>query len=153
MRVAELALQVGFVAERGGEVEVLRASMAWRVLARARVAWTRGGPTATDLVSEGRVATHFQTRPMRAASSAGSLSPSIASAIAWPRPTRRGSSQVPPQSGIRPIFAKAWTKLADRAATTMSQHSAKFAPAPAATPLTAATTGTGIERMRNARGL
>ncbi len=43
-------------------------------------------------------------------------------------------------------------KLALRAATTMSQPSAKFAPAPAATPLTAATTGTGIERMRSASG-
>ena len=69
------------------------------------------------------------------------------------RPTRRGSSQVPPQSGIRPIFENAWMKLAERAATTMSQSSAKLAPAPAATPLTAAITGTGIERMRSASGL
>ena len=43
-------------------------------------------------------------------------------------------------------------KPALRAATTMSQPSAKLAPAPAATPLTAATTGTGIERMRSASG-
>ncbi len=44
-------------------------------------------------------------------------------------------------------------KLAERAAITMSQPSARFAPAPAATPLTAAITGTGIERMRKASGL
>ena len=44
-------------------------------------------------------------------------------------------------------------KLAERAATTRSQLSARLAPAPAATPLTAATTGTGIERMRSASGL
>ena len=35
---------------------------------------------------------------------------------------------------------------------TMSQPSAKLAPAPAATPLTAAITGTGIARMRSASG-
>ena len=43
--------------------------------------------------------------------------------------------------------------LAERVATTTSQSSAKLAPAPAATPLTAATTGTGIERMHSASGL
>ena len=90
---------------------------------------------------------------MRSASSAGSLSPVIARPSARARPTSRGSSQVPPQSGTRPIFAKAWMKLAERAATTRSQPSAKLAPAPAATPLTAAITGTGIERMRSASGL
>ena len=83
---------------------------------------------------------------MRCASSAGSLSPVSARPSARARPTSRGSSQVPPQSGISPIFEKAWMKLALRAATTMSQPSAKLAPAPAATPLTAAITGTGIER-------
>ena len=89
---------------------------------------------------------------MRSASSAGSLSPVIARPSARARPTRRGSSQVPPQSGTRPILLKAWMKLALRAATTMSQHSARLAPAPAATPLTAAITGTGIVRTRVASG-
>ena len=50
---------------------------------------------------------------------------------------------MPPESGTSPILAKAWTKLAERAASTMSQASAILAPAPAATPLTAATTGKG----------
>ena len=81
------------------------------------------------------------------------MSPVIASPIAFARPTRRGNSQVPPQSGIRPILENAWIKLADLAAITMSQPSAKFAPAPAATPLTIAITGTGIDAMRNANGL
>ena len=44
-------------------------------------------------------------------------------------------------------------KLAERAATTTSQPSAMLAPAPAATPLTAATTGTGMARRRNTSGL
>ena len=43
-------------------------------------------------------------------------------------------------------------KLAERAASTMSQQNAKFAPAPAATPLTAHTTGTGMDWMRSASG-
>ena len=89
---------------------------------------------------------------MRSASSAGSLSPVIARPSARARPTSRGSSQVPPQSGTRPILLKAWMKLALRAATTRSQHSARLAPAPAATPLTAAITGTGIVRTRVASG-
>ena len=41
---------------------------------------------------------------------------------------------------------------AEGAARTRSQPSAKLAPAPAATPLTAAITGTGIDRMRSASG-
>ena len=55
---------------------------------------------------------------------------------------------MPPQSGIRPILTKLWMKLADFAASTMSPASAKFAPAPAATPLTATTIGFGSARMR-----
>ena len=89
---------------------------------------------------------------MRSASTAGRRSPSIARPSARARPTARGSSQVPPQSGTRPIFEKAWMKLAERAATTRSQASARLAPAPAATPLTAAITGTGIERSRSSIG-
>ena len=44
-------------------------------------------------------------------------------------------------------------KLAERRAITRSQQSARLAPAPAATPLTAAITGTGIARTRSASGL
>jgi hypothetical protein len=56
---------------------------------------------------------------------------------------------VPPESGISPIFANAWRKLAERAAMTMSHASATFAPAPAATPFTAHTTG--FSRVRSVR--
>ena len=55
---------------------------------------------------------------------------------------------MPPESGISPILQKAWMKLADCAATTMSHASAMFAPAPAATPFTAHTTGSGSLRKR-----
>ena len=56
-------------------------------------------------------------------------------------PISRGRKEVPPESGMSPILAKACTKLADFAATTISQASAILAPAPATTPLTAQTTG------------
>src|SRR5260221_604272 len=48
---------------------------------------------------------------------------------------------------------KAWMKLAERAARTMSQASARLAPAPAATPLTAQTTGFARRRSRRISGL
>ncbi len=92
--------------------------------------------------------THFQMSPQFSACCAESLSPSIASPIARAEPTRRGRKYVPPESGIRPILQNAWMKLADFAAITMSHASAMFAPAPAATPLTAQTTGSG--RLRSA---
>jgi len=44
-------------------------------------------------------------------------------------------------------------KLALSAATTRSQLSAKLAPAPAATPFTAAISGTGMLRMRASSGV
>ena len=44
-------------------------------------------------------------------------------------------------------------KLADLAASTMSQFSARFAPAPAATPFTAAITGTRKRWIASASGL
>ena len=60
---------------------------------------------------------------------------------------------LPPASGISPTFENAWTKRADFAASTMSQPKAMFAPAPAATPFTAQTTGFGIARRRRTSGL
>ena len=65
----------------------------------------------------------------------------------------RGRNQVPPQSGTSPILMKACTKLAERAANTMSQAKAMLAPAPAATPFTAATTGKGRARSLRTSGL
>ena len=94
------------------------ASIAARVAASARVGIaTSRCATARDLgLEHAASSTHFQIRPSRSASSAESLSPSIARPSARARPTSRGSSQVPPQSGTRPILAKAWMKLAERAA-------------------------------------
>ncbi len=80
-------------------------------------------------------------------------SPVSASPIARAWPINRGRIHVPPESGIRPILANDWMNLADLAAMTMSQASAMFAPAPAATPLTAQTTGIGNAAMRRISGL
>ena len=46
-----------------------------------------------------------------------------------------------------------WMKLADSAAITKSQARARFAPAPAATPFTAATTGFSSVRIARTIGL
>ena len=69
------------------------------------------------------------------------LSPNIISADAFCQPINRGRKKVPPLSGINPIREKAWINEEDLAAITMSQANAILAPAPAATPFTAATTG------------
>jgi hypothetical protein len=87
--------------------------------------------------------THFQISPHSSAFSAGSGSPVSARPNARACPTRRGKTQVPPLSGMRPIAEKLWMNFAERAATTMSQASAILAPAPAATPLTRAISGCG----------
>ena len=59
-------------------------------------------------------------------------------------PINLGSIKVAPLSGISPILPNAWIKLAFSLAIIISQAIAKLAPAPAATPLTAATTGFSI---------
>ena len=84
-----------------------------------------------------------QIRPQLAALSAGKSCASRARPRARASPTRRGRNQVPPESGISPTRAKDWMNFALRLAITMSQASAMLQPAPAATPLTAATTGKG----------
>ena len=58
-----------------------------------------------------------------------------------------------PVSGTRPIFAKAWMNDAWLDAKTKSHAKARLAPAPAATPFTAATTGFGIRRRARTNGL
>ncbi len=60
---------------------------------------------------------------------------------------------MPPASGIRPIRTKAWVKFAERAAMMMSPASARFIPAPAATPFTALTIGFGQLRIASTSGL
>ncbi len=54
---------------------------------------------------------------------------------------------------MSPSREKAWMNRADLAAMTMSPASAMFAPAPAATPLTATTTGFGMPRIVLIAGL
>ena len=90
---------------------------------------------------------------MRSASSAGTELPSMASARARASPTVCGRNQVPPRSGISEMRTKAWSKRAERAASTISQASARLAPPPAATPFTAATIGLGRARMARIIGL
>jgi len=76
----------------------------------------------------------------------------------WPRSVRRAHGVAdeawqtprPAESGTRPSRANACTKLAERAAITRSQASARFA-APAATPLTAAITGREAAQRQNQR--
>ena len=73
--------------------------------------------------------------------------------IARARPTTRGKNHVPPESGTSPRRQNAWINEADLAAKTKSQAKAMFAPAPAATPLTAQMTGFGIVVISLIRGL
>ena len=71
-------------------------------------------------------------------------SPSIVTACARAQPISRGSFQLAPRSGTKPsLGAKVSTKPALSAASTTSAASAMLTPAPAQTPLTAASVGTG----------
>src|SRR3546814_18433433 len=85
--------------------------------------------------------------PHASACSAVMGSPSMNSPLALASPTKRGKYHDPPVSGVRPIFENACMNFADRAAITMSPERARLAPAPAATPLTAHTTGLPLPRM------
>src|SRR5450830_582177 len=84
--------------------------------------------------------------------SAVSFSPSMARPMARAEPIKRGRKKVPPVSGIRPSLQNTSTKLADLPAMTMSQASARLAPAPAATPLTAQITGMAKAFSANTSG-
>ena len=64
--------------------------------------------------------------------------------MALARPTSRGSVQLAPVSQESATPAKARLKPAVSARIRRSQAKARLAPAPAATPLTAAMTGLGI---------
>ena len=77
----------------------------------------------------------------------------MAIALARASPISRGNIQEPPASGMSPTRAKDWMNFALLAASTMSQASARLAPAPAATPLTAQTTGFSSARIRRIIGL
>ena len=90
---------------------------------------------------------------MRSASSAEIGSPTKAISAARAAPTRRGRSHVAPLSGISPIRPNASTNRASAAAIRRSQANASEAPAPAATPLTAAMTGWPMDRRARMIGL
>ena len=74
-------------------------------------------------------------------------SPVIESSSAFAYPTMRGSSQLPPESGTRPIFTNAWVNDAASLAIRTSHANVSDAPAPAATPFTPAITGFGRSTM------
>ena len=97
------------------------------------------GPATTSAAGTTSV-----TSPSRRASSAGTVRGCISSSLARATPTMRGSVQDEPESADRPTPANAVLKPASSAITRKSQANAKAIPAPAATPLTAATTGLGI---------
>src|SRR6266540_6392851 len=83
--------------------------------------------------------------PQAAASSPDSSRPSISSSYARAMPTSRGSSHVPPLSGVKPRRANGSQNRASRAATQKSAATARWKPMPAAHPRTAQTTGTWTE--------
>ena len=66
---------------------------------------------------------------------------------AFAMPTTRGRKYVPPQSGWSPRRTNACENRAALEARRMSQASARFIPAPAAAPFTAAMSGFGESRM------
>ena len=80
-------------------------------------------------------------------------SASIRSSAARPAPASRGKVQDTPVSAASPTRAKAIRKLAPWAAMRRSHAKASPAPAPAATPFTAAMTGLGMDRMASTSGL
>src|SRR5437667_159151 len=79
--------------------------------------------------------------PRRSASRPGSSFPDTRSSSAIERPTLFESRAVTPWLGIQPIRASGCEKIAVSSAIRMSQASASSAPAPRATPVTAATVG------------
>ena len=80
---------------------------------------------------------------MARARSASTFSESSASSSARAIPIARGNRYVEPASGIRPIRMNAMLNEASSLARRISQARASETPAPATTPLTAATTGLG----------
>ena len=93
------------------------------------------------------------SRPSSSACAAVSVGPSMSSSLAFASPTSRGSVHDDPESAESPTAEKAIVNLAESAATRKSHAKAKAAPAPAAVPLTAATTGFGIVASRVAIGV
>ena len=92
--------------------------------------------------------------PHSCAFSADRSSPSKAKPLARARPTKFGTSQLAPTSGIMPNWgAKTRRNLALSAASTKSLDSARPTPPPAATPLIAVITGLGLSTTARTSGL
>ncbi len=143
---AELALHIAL------EVELLVEGMlpaaprmrTWSRRGRASAPRQIGAPAHRPCRRSSASSTHCQIMPQAAACSAGQL-------VAQQRQPHARAHRRPAAAGTRcrpnresaPAWQKACTKLALRAAMTISQASAMLAPAPAATPLTAAITGMG----------
>ena len=144
LEVAQLRLRVSALAPEcdAFRVAVQSRGSALRQLRGSTVALAPGSASST----------HFQDRgpsPPPAAPTAcrrASLAPSRARC-----PTSRGRKR---SAGVRnqPDLAKRLDEARRLAATTRSQASAMFAPAPAATPLTAQTTGMGNDRSASTSG-
>ena len=77
----------------------------------------------------------------------------MSSSVARAAPTSRGSVHEAPESAVSPTAVNARLKLAVSATMRKSHANANAAPAPAATPLTAAMTGLGIVARPSAMGL
>jgi hypothetical protein len=91
--------------------------------------------------------------PQFAASSADIGSPVAASSHVRDAPTMRLRNQTAPESGTSPALMNASTSFALSDAMRKSHARAMLAPAPAATPLTAARTGFGAALSARISGL
>src|SRR5271156_4925452 len=116
-------------------------------MARLVSAYANGGPLASlatiSATSPSNVSSlnAWLINPHSAAVVADTRSANIAIRSAFARPIAAGTNAVAPPSGINPILVNASRKYAEAVATTRSQASASEVPTPAASPLTAATTG------------
>ena len=142
------------------EIARLRAGLVGQRLAQVRSApslssallWASatGGPAASrparsvdEVVDLVGAPTTQVTRPSARASSASIVSASSTSRLACCSPTSFGSSQDPPRSSDSPRLREDLQNRDSGVATTRSQPSARFHPAPTATPVTFAMVGTG----------
>ncbi len=101
----------------------------------------RASAASTTTLSRSSSATTRFKRPICSAFSAVTMSPKKTSSFALCNSTILGKSQLPPKSTERPRLTKISENFAESAAYTRSQPKARFAPAPAAIPLTLAMVG------------
>ncbi|GAB3907537.1 hypothetical protein GCM10027612_80810 [Microbispora bryophytorum subsp. camponoti] len=149
-----LVLKLRLPLQRLGEEDDAAWSSAALVAAYARV-----GPCASRTVrsraadASRSAGTTCPTRPSSKARVAFTTSPSSSISRARAGPTSRWRVQDAPESGASPMPVNAMENFAVSAATRKSHANASEAPAPAATPFTAATTGLPIEATASTTGL